>query len=108
VFDDGANLYDKTLIEIGDQANLNVGCVVQAHSLEEGVFKSERVVIGAGSTIGCAAYVLYGVDIGRNAVLEPNACLMKGEVIPEGALWQGNPARSARRQGPRTIDLRAA
>jgi non-ribosomal peptide synthetase-like protein len=108
VFDDGANLYDKTLIEIGDQANLNVASVVQCHTLEDGVFKSERVVIGAGSTIGCAAYVLYGANIGKNAVLEPNACLLKGETIPRDEVWHGNPARSARRQESCGVGLRAA
>jgi non-ribosomal peptide synthetase-like protein len=108
VFDDGANLYDKTLIEIGDQANLNVASVVQCHTLEDGVFKSERVVVGAGSTIGCAAYVLYGANIGKNAVLEPNACLLKGETIPRDEVWHGNPARSARRQESCGVGLRAA
>jgi non-ribosomal peptide synthetase-like protein len=97
VFDDGAHIYDKTLIEVGDQANLNFACVLQGHSLEEGVFKSDRVKIGAGAAIGCAAFVHYGVTVGRGAVLGPNAFLMKGESVPEGAYWQGNPARSSPR-----------
>ena len=108
VFDDGANIYDKTLIEIGDEANLNLACVLQGHSLEEGVFKSGHVKIGAGSTIGCAAFVDYGVNIGNNAVLGPNAFLMKGETIPDDALWQGNPARSTRNRKSGGLDLRAA
>jgi non-ribosomal peptide synthetase-like protein len=73
VFDDGANLYDKTLLQIGDYTNLNQGAIVQAHSLEEGVFKSGCVRIGKGCTIAPGAFVHYGVTMGDNAVLGPNA-----------------------------------
>src|SRR3546814_8784539 len=48
VFDDGARFHDKTLIEIGDYATLNEGCIIQGHSLEEGVFKCDAVKIGNG------------------------------------------------------------
>ena len=97
VFDDGAYLYDKTLIEIGDYANLNIASVVQAHSLEEGMFKSDHIKIGAGCTLQCGAFVHYGVTMGENAILGPNAFLMKGETVDPGAVWQGNPARAATR-----------
>jgi non-ribosomal peptide synthetase-like protein len=94
VFDDGANIYDKTLIEIGDVANLNTACVLQGHSLEEGVFKSDYVKVGSGASIGCAAFVHYGVKVGDEVILEPNAFLMKGEVVPQRSIWRGNPARA--------------
>ena len=48
VFDDGCILSERSLVEIGDEANLNEHAIVQAHSLEEGVFKSDFVRIGAG------------------------------------------------------------
>jgi non-ribosomal peptide synthetase-like protein len=92
VFDDGANLYDKTLLEIGDFSNLNKACILQAHSLEEGLFKSDTVRIGNGCTIGADAFVHYGVAMGDGSTLAPNAFLMKGEMIPPGQTWQGNPA----------------
>jgi len=93
VFDDGANLFDKTLIEIGDYSNLNVASVLQGHSLEEGAFKSDRIKIGSGSSIHCGAFVHYGVNMGENVVLGPNAFLMKGETLPPNTNWEGNPAR---------------
>ena len=43
VFDDGCIVTERTLVEIGDEANLNEASIIQAHSLEEGVFKSEYV-----------------------------------------------------------------
>ncbi len=96
VFDDGANLYDKSLISIGSYVNLNAACVVQGHSLEEGVFKSDKVHISAGCSLAAGAFVHYGVHMGENVELGPNAFLMKGEAPPKGSLWQGNPARPVR------------
>ena len=93
VFDDGANLYDKTLIQIGDHSNLNGGCVLQGHSLEGGVFKSAPVRIGLGCTILCGAFVHYDVDMGDCVTLGANAFLMKGEAPSAGTVWEGNPAK---------------
>jgi non-ribosomal peptide synthetase-like protein len=93
VFDDGADIFDKTLIEIGDYANLNVGADVQGHSLEEGVFKSGRVRVGKGACLSCGALVHYDVEFGDGATLGANAFLMKGERVPAGARWCGNPAQ---------------
>ena len=95
VFDDGANLYDKTLLDIGDYSNLNKACILQAHSLEEGLFKSEPVRIGSQCTIASDAFVHYGVEMGDRSTLGPNAFLMKGEMVPAGQTWQGNPASLA-------------
>ena len=52
VYDGGCVMTDRTLIEIGDYANLNEVSVLQAHSLEEGVFKSDHVRIGKACTLG--------------------------------------------------------
>jgi carbonic anhydrase/acetyltransferase-like protein (isoleucine patch superfamily) len=110
VFDDGANLYDKTLLEIGDFANLNKACILQAHSLEEGLFKSGTVRIGSHCTIGADAFVHYGVAMGNGSTLGPNAFLMKGEEVPQGQTWQGNPASQAPAQSGTLsiIDIRCA
>ncbi len=94
VFDDGCFFIDKTLLEVGDHANLNEACVLSGHSLEEGVFKSDRIRIGAGCTVGAGAFVHYGVTMGDNAVLDPDSFLMKGESPDAGSKWRGNPARS--------------
>src|SRR3974377_1065504 len=64
VYDAGCSITERTLTEIGDGANLNEGSVLQAHSLEEGVFKSDAIRIGAGSTLGTGAFVHYGSVLG--------------------------------------------
>ena len=70
MFDDGCILSERTLVEIGDEANLNEESIVQAHSLEEGVFKSDVVRIGAGASIGIGCLVHYGVTMGDGTHLD--------------------------------------
>ena len=93
VFDDGSGFSEKTLLEIGDYCTLNEACIMQSHSLEDGVFKSDYIKIGDGSTIGCNAFIHYGVKIGDNIILDPHSFLMKGETPNSNCRWQGNPAK---------------
>ena len=74
--------------------------VLQAHSLEEGVFKSDQVRIGNGCTLGPAAFVHYGVTMGDHSVLDADSFLMKGEVLDPYTVWCGNPAKLYRRNLP--------
>jgi non-ribosomal peptide synthetase-like protein len=94
IFDDGCYFDEYSLIEIGDYTNLNAACVIQPHSLEEAVFKSGRVKIGTGCTLGCASNLHYDVTIGDYSILETNSFLMKGEIMDPDAVWRGNPARA--------------
>ena len=93
VFDDGGFLTERTLATIGDGCVLNAGSVIQCHSQEDGAFKSDRSTLGAGCTLGVGALVHYGVTMGDRSVLAADSFLMKGEEVPAGAYWGGNPAR---------------
>jgi non-ribosomal peptide synthetase-like protein len=92
VFDDGCQIPEKTLVTIGDEATLNAACVIQGHSLEEGVFKSDHIAIGARCTVGASAFVHYGTTMGDGSTLDADSFLMKGEEVPPNARWRGNPA----------------
>jgi non-ribosomal peptide synthetase-like protein len=96
VFDDGCGIPERTLVTIGDDCTLNAGSEIQGHSQEDGTFKSDRVTIGAGCTLGIGALVHYGVTMGDDAVLAPDSFLMKGEEVPQRARWGGNPATEIR------------
>ena len=96
LFDDGCTMPEKTLVTIGDDVTLNANSTIQCHSQEDYTFKSDRITIGAGCTLGGGAFVLYGVTMGEAAVLAPDSFLMKGEEIPQRAQWGGNPAREIR------------
>ncbi len=103
VFDDGCSFFDKTLIKIGDYCTLNEACVLQGHSLEEGVFKCDVIKIGHGCTLGGGAFVHYGVTMGDNVVLDPDSFLMKGEIVDPNATWRGNPAKAISRSSVREM-----
>jgi non-ribosomal peptide synthetase-like protein len=92
VFDDGCSMPEKTLVSIGDGATLNQGSVIQAHSLEDGGFKSDHVVVERGATLGVGAFVHYGTTVGEGATVEADAFLMKGETVGPRQRWRGNPA----------------
>ncbi|MDD7966161.1 Pls/PosA family non-ribosomal peptide synthetase [Actinomycetospora lemnae] len=94
VFDDGAAIIERGFTTIGDECTLGENSVIQSHSQEDGAFKSDVVVLGARVTLGVNSFVHYGTTIGDGVVLAPDTFLMKGEDVPDGERWGGNPARS--------------
>jgi non-ribosomal peptide synthetase-like protein len=95
VLDDGCSIVERTLVRIGSECTLNAGTILQGHSLEDGAFKSGYITVGARCTIGTGAFVHYGVNLGDGAVLDADSFLMKGEHVPPGSWWLGNPAAAA-------------
>lgn len=93
LFDDGANLVERPLVSLGDDVTLNAGALVQGHSQEDGGFKSDRIRIGNGVTVGVGAWVHYGTTLGDGTVLAADSFLMKGEELEPYTYWGGNPAR---------------
>lgn len=94
LYDPGAGIIDKTLVSIGDDCALKEGTVIQGHSLEDGTFKSGRIVLGDRCTVGVEAFVHYGVTMGDGSTVEADAfLLMKGEDVPDNTSYVGNPAR---------------
>jgi non-ribosomal peptide synthetase-like protein len=97
LFDYSLGIPERSLVEVGDYTNLNEGCVLQAHSLEEGVFKSDYIRLGNRCSVGPGALVHYGVSTGDDVVLDADSFLMKGEILDSHTGWCGNPAKLARR-----------
>jgi non-ribosomal peptide synthetase-like protein len=92
VFNDGCGIPERSLVTIGDDCTLNEMSTIQCHSQEDGTFKSDYSTLGSNVTLGTAAHVHYGVTIGDGAELTTDCFLMKGEQVPAGARWGGNPA----------------
>jgi non-ribosomal peptide synthetase-like protein len=97
LFDCSGGVPERSLVEVGDYANLNEGCVLQAHSLEEGVFKSDYIRFGNRCSVGPGALIHYGVSTGDDVVLDADSFLMKGEILDSHTGWSGNPAKLVRR-----------
>ncbi|GGL61004.1 hypothetical protein GCM10010129_00730 [Streptomyces fumigatiscleroticus] len=92
LFDDGGKMPERTLVTVGDDCTLNLGSVLQCHSQEDGTFKSDRITLGSGCTVGIGALVHYGSTVGDGAVIAADSFLMKGTDVPPGTRWGGNPA----------------
>lgn len=92
VFDDGCAIIERSLTSVGSDTALNMACLLQGHSLEDGAFKSDRISIGRGCTVGTGAFVHYAVTMADGSLLEADAFAMKGSDIRPGTRWLGNPA----------------
>jgi len=88
---------------VGSYCTLAAGSIIQCHSLEDGAFKSDYTIIAAGSNVGSVAFVHYGVTMGENSALDADSFLMKGEHVPPGSRWGGNPAIERRRRARQVI-----
>jgi non-ribosomal peptide synthetase-like protein len=96
LYDDGADVVEKTMVEIGDYCTLAPGATMQSHSLEDGTFKSDRIKIGNRCTLATESFAHYGVVMGDDVLLESDSFLMKGETPRPGSTWRANPAREVR------------
>jgi len=104
-FDDGIFLTERSLVTIGDDCTANQSSELQCHSQEDGIFKSNHITIGSRVTIGAGAWLNYGAAVGDDVVIEPHSYVMKGEEIPSGARWIGNPAVEVREDRKYDLDL---
>lgn len=92
MFDDGVAIVEHDLVEIGDNCTFNVNAIAQSHSLEDGTFKSDRIVIGNNCNFGVGAFVHYGTVIQDNCTVLADSFVMKGAVTGANTCWAGNPA----------------
>ena len=93
VFDDGSEITERTLVEVGDYCTLNEFAIIQSHTMEDGIFKSDYIRIGKGCTIGANSLVNYGVTMSENSIVDTDSFVMKGEAPGPKSIWRGNPAR---------------
>ncbi len=84
-------LPETDLVELHDGATVNQGCVVQTHLFHDRVLSLDRVVLGAGATLGPNSVILPAAVLGRHATVGPVSLVMRGEEVPRRTRWVGNP-----------------
>ncbi|MCF8609466.1 amino acid adenylation domain-containing protein [Gordonia sp. HY285] len=84
-------LPEADLVELGDGANVQRGCVVQTHLFHDRVMAIDHVRIGAGATLGPHCVALPASGVGESATVGPASLVMRGDVVPDHTVWQGNP-----------------
>lgn len=84
-------LPEPDLVTLGDGATVNRGCVVQTHLFHDRIMSMDAVRIERGGTLGPHSIVLPGATIGAHATIGPASLVMRGESVPTGSRWSGNP-----------------
>ncbi len=76
---------------IGVGATVNRGCVVQTHLFRDRIMQLDAVRLAHGATLGPHGVILPAASIERGATVGPASLVMRGERVPAGSLWAGNP-----------------
>nr|WP_202881546.1 Pls/PosA family non-ribosomal peptide synthetase [Pedococcus badiiscoriae] len=84
-------LPEADLVTLGDGVTVNRGCVVQTHLFHDRLLSMSAVTMRTGSTLGSNGVILPAAVIGRHATVGPVSLVMRGESVPDGTRWIGNP-----------------
>ncbi|MGA7147315.1 MAG: Pls/PosA family non-ribosomal peptide synthetase [Microbacterium sp.] len=84
-------LPEPDLVTLGDASTVNRGCVVQTHLFHDRIMSMDTVELEAGATLGPHSVILPGATLGAHATVGPASLVMRGETVPVGSRWSGNP-----------------
>ncbi len=84
-------LPEPDLVTLGDASTVNRGCVVQTHLFHDRIMSMDTVELEPGATLGPHSVVLPASTLGAHATVGPASLVMRGETVPVGSRWSGNP-----------------
>lgn len=84
-------LPEADLAILGDGSTVNRGCVVQTHLFHDRIMSMDTVTLDAGATLGPHSVILPAARIGEHGTVGPASLVMRGELVPSGSRWSGNP-----------------
>ncbi|MFF1828222.1 Pls/PosA family non-ribosomal peptide synthetase [Paenarthrobacter sp. NPDC058040] len=84
-------LPEADLVTLGENSTVNRGCVVQTHLFHDRVMSIDTVTLGAGATMGPHGVILPAASVGDGGTVGPASLVMRGETVPAGTYWMGNP-----------------
>jgi non-ribosomal peptide synthetase-like protein len=84
-------LPETDLVRLGDGATVNQGCVLQTHLFHDRIMSIDTVVLERGATLGSNGVVLPAATIGAGGTVGPSSLVTRGEQLPAGSRWLGNP-----------------
>jgi len=88
-------LPEADLVTLGDGATVNRGCVLQTHLFHDRVMSMDTVVLGDGASLGPHGVVLPAARLDDGARVGPASLVLRGDAIPAGSRWTGNPVAPA-------------
>ncbi|MEV6948365.1 Pls/PosA family non-ribosomal peptide synthetase [Streptomyces sp. NPDC051172] len=84
-------LPETDLVSLGDGVSVNRGCVLQTHLFHDRIMRMDTVRLAAGASLGPHSIALPGTTIGTGASVAAASLVMRGEAVPDGTHWAGNP-----------------
>lgn len=84
-------LPEADLASLRDGSTVNRGCVVQTHLFHDRIMSMDTVTLDAGATLGPHSVILPAARIGEHGTVGPASLVMRGEFVPIGSRWSGNP-----------------
>ena len=84
-----SQVIDPDMITI--DAHSTVMCSFQVHTFEDRMLKINHLHVHEGATVMEAAVAMYGVDVGTNAHVSANSCIIKNEHLAPGKSYSGVP-----------------
>ncbi len=87
-------LPEADLVTLGAGSTVNRGCVVQTHLFHDRIMSMDTVELAPGATLGPHSVILPAADIALGGTVGPASLVMRGETVPAGAYWMGNPVSS--------------
>ncbi|WP_435743296.1 Pls/PosA family non-ribosomal peptide synthetase [Nocardioides sp. SYSU DS0663] len=84
-------LPEADLVDLRDGATVNAGSVVQTHLFHDRVLSMDTVTLRRGATLGPHSVILPAAVLGRHVTVGPVSLVMRGESVPDGTTWTGNP-----------------
>lgn len=93
VYLDTTELTEFDLVNIGDDAAINLDCTLQTHLFEDRVMKMSTIEVGKGCNLGAMSLVLYDSQLADGASVGDLSLVMKGESLPTQTCWTGIPGR---------------
>ncbi|MEV4432512.1 Pls/PosA family non-ribosomal peptide synthetase [Streptomyces sp. NPDC049555] len=88
-------LPETDLVHLGDGATVNRGCVLQTHLFHDRIMQLDGVHLAEGASLGPHGIVLPGATVGAHVSVGSSSLVMRGESVPAGTRWAGNPIAGA-------------
>ncbi|AKT51497.1 Pls/PosA family non-ribosomal peptide synthetase [Arsenicicoccus sp. oral taxon 190] len=84
-------LPEADLVTLRDGVSVNRGCVLQTHLFHDRIMQMDTVTLEHGSTMGPHGVILPAAGLGRATTVGPASLVLRGEQVPDGTRWIGNP-----------------
>ncbi|WP_240645728.1 Pls/PosA family non-ribosomal peptide synthetase [Georgenia sp. SYP-B2076] len=84
-------LPEADLVRLGRGASVGPGCVVQTHLFHDRIMSLDTVTLAGGATLGPHGVILPASTLGAGSCVGPASLVMRGEGVPAGTRWVGNP-----------------